>query len=96
MANFSTFLNEKIGEIGLGTLSDKIEVDPAALSRFRSDQGNLSLKIIDRIFDSFEVVVISRAELRKREEALEVLSDLWKAERKKNLLSGSGTRKQEK
>ncbi len=89
--NFTELLNDLVGRFGLGTLADQIKADPAALSRFRSDQGALCLNKIDSLMEIADVVMIARIDLQKMEDALETLSDLWKAERKKN---GNGTRKE--
>jgi len=83
MKNLSDLLSALVNSIGQGTLADKIGIDPSALCRFRSGQGTLSLKVIENILDAGEIVLVQRAEMEKRENALEVISDLWKEERRK-------------
>lgn len=88
MHNFEDYLNEIVGRIGLGTLADQLEIDPAALSRFRSGQGSLPLSAIDKILRAGNVAIVRREEWRKVEDALEVMSDLWKRERGSNHKNG--------
>ena len=84
MKSFEIFLGELIDKIGQGTLADKIGVDPATLSRFRSGQGTISIKDLEKLLALGDGAIISRSQLRKMEDALEVVSDLWKKSRKAN------------
>ena len=84
MKSFEIFLAELIDKHGQGTLADKLEVDAATLSRFRSGQGTISLKDLEKILRLGDGAIISRSQLRKLEDALEVLSTLWSKSRKGN------------
>ncbi len=84
MNDFSSFLNDLIGHVGLGRLADETDIDPAALSRFRSDQGSLGLKKIDALLARGNAMIVTAEDLQKMEETLETISDLWKAERRRN------------
>lgn len=83
MKTFSDFLNSEVGKRGLGTLADQIKVDSAVLSKYRSGQGAMMLYAIDNLFELAGVVIISKEDLRKLEDTLETMSDLWKEERRK-------------
>ena len=95
MTTFSNFLNSLTAKMGQGTLADEIGIDGAALSRFKSGQGTINLAALDKIFKIANVTIIPRAELRKMEDALETISELWKKERRQNLSGGNGSRKEE-
>jgi hypothetical protein len=80
---FSDFLNRLISEKGQGALADEVKIDGAALCRFRSGQGNAPISVIDAALEIGQAVIISRQELKKLEDALDTVSDLWKAERRR-------------
>ena len=84
MKSFEIFLNELIDKHGQGTIADKLGIDSATLSRFRSGQGTISLKDLEKVLKLGDGAIISRSQLRKMEDALEVVSDLWKKSRKGN------------
>ena len=84
MKSFEIFLAELIDKMGQGTLADKLDIDAATLSRFRSGQGTISIKDLEKILKMGDGTIISRSQLRKMEDALEVVSDLWKKSRKGN------------
>ena len=96
MKAFSTFLNELVGKMGQGTLADQLQMDGATLSRFRSGQGAIPLEKIDKIFELADALIMPRADKRKVEDALAVVSELWSKERKKALCNGDGTRRTER
>lgn len=83
MKQFSDLLNKLVAEKGQGTLADQIHVDGSALSRFRSGQGCAGIGVVDQVLDVADAVIISRQELKRLEDALETVSDLWKAGRKR-------------
>ena len=92
--NLTELLNELVDRMGQGTLADQCGMDDSTLSRFRSGNGSISLRHLEKIFEVANVVVISRSRLRKIEDALEVVTDLWKEERRKNTGNrAGGTRK---
>jgi len=82
LKSFESFLNELVDKTGQGTLADKIGIDGAMLSRFRSGQGSLNIQTIEKILHVGDGAIVGRGELRRLEDALEVLSDLWKKARK--------------
>jgi hypothetical protein len=84
MKTFSNYLNGLVGKKGQGTLADEIEVDGALLSKFRSGQGCLNLSSIEKMFDVGNASIICKEDLKKLEDALETITDLWKAERHRN------------
>jgi len=84
MKTFEIFLGELIDKVGQGTLADKLGIDGSTLSRFRSGQGNISMQTVEKILAIGDGALVSRPELRKLEDALEVVSDLWKRARKGN------------
>lgn len=88
MKSFEIFFSELIDKMGQGTLADKIGEDSSTISRFRSSQGTIKIQTIERILELGDGVIVNRAEFRKLEDALEVISDLWKKARK-----GSGNGK---
>jgi len=85
MRQFSDFLNMLVAERGQGKLADELKVDPSILSRFRSGQGAMSLEHIDGILTIGDAIIISKSEyekeIRQREDALALISDLWKESR---------------
>jgi hypothetical protein len=83
MKQFSDLLNRLVSEKGQGSLADELRIDGSALSRFRSGQGCAPISVVDHVLDIGNAVIISRQELKRLEDALETVSDLWKAERKK-------------
>jgi putative protein kinase ArgK-like GTPase of G3E family len=96
MKPFSEFLNELVGKMGQGALADQMGIDGAALSRFRSGQGSISLDKVDKVLEVADAVIVSKADRRKLEDALATVSDLWSKERQKALCNGDGTRRSEK
>jgi len=84
MKSFEIFLAELIDKHGQATLADKLGIDAATMSRFRSGQGTISLKDLERVLRLGDGAIISRSQLRKMEDALEVVTDLWKKSRKGN------------
>ncbi len=82
MKKFCLFLNDLVSRHGQGTLADTIGVDDSALSRFRSGQGSLPLLAIEKLLDADDVVIIPKEQMKRLEDALETISDLWKQERK--------------
>lgn len=84
LKSFEIYLSELIDKMGQGTLADRLETDSSTLSRFRSGQGNISLKTVEKALALGDAVIISRSRLRRVEDALEVVSDLWKQARRQN------------
>lgn len=84
MKQFSDLLNRLVSEKGQGSLADELRIDGSALSRFRSGQGCAPIGVVDQVLDLGNAVIISRQELKRLEDALETVSDLWKEERKRN------------
>ena len=84
LKSFEIYLSELVDKMGQGTLADKLETDSSTLSRFRSGQGTISLKTIEKALTLGDAVIVSRGRLRRVEDALEVVSDLWKQARRSN------------
>lgn len=82
LKSFETFLNELVDKVGQGTLADKVGIDGSLLSRFRSGQGSLTIHTIEKLLTTGDGAIISRTQLRRLEDALEVISELWKKARK--------------
>ncbi len=83
MQSFLEYLNELIGTHGQGALADQVKSDGALLCRFRSGQGSLSIQTIQALLDVGNVGIAHPQEVEKLKNALEVVSDLWKEERKR-------------
>ncbi len=88
MKTFSDFLSELTGQVGQGTLADQIGMDGANLSRFRSGQGTISLACLDKLFEIADACIVSCADRRRLEDALETISKLWSQE-KNRMRNGS-------
>lgn len=95
MRQFANFISNLVGKKGAGSLADEIRYDAGAFSRFRSGQGAISLEKIDEILELGGALIISKEEfkqiedgykeeIRRLKDALELQSDLWKEERRKN------------
>lgn len=96
MTTFLEFLNDLISKHGQGALADQVKSDGSILSRFRSGQGTLSINTIEALLQAGDAVITTKEEFRKLQDALDTVSELWRKERKRNLVTGAGTRKEEK
>jgi hypothetical protein len=82
---FSHFVNHLSGKFGQGTLADEIGVDPSIFSKWKSGQpAAVPIAAIDKMFAKENAIIVSKDDWAKLENALEVVSDLWKFERQKN------------
>jgi hypothetical protein len=83
MQSLLEYLNELIGTHGQGALADQVKSDGALLCRFRSGQGALSIQTIQALLDAGNAGIAHPQEVEKLKNALEVMSDLWRQERRK-------------
>jgi hypothetical protein len=85
MLQFSDFLNMLVAERGAGKLADELKIDPSTICRLRSGQGGINLQTIDEIMRIGDGIILSKSEYEKeiaqREDALALVSDLWKEAR---------------
>ena len=84
MKTFSQYLNELAGKLGQGKVADEAGVDPGLFSKFKNGQGCLNLEAIEKLLKIEDSGIISSSESRKLEDALAIVSDLWKSEREKH------------
>jgi hypothetical protein len=82
---FTEFLERLIIEQGSQlNLAAAAKVDPAKLSRFRSDQNGLSRVEIDRLLEVGRGTVAMEREIKRLEVMIEHLASMWLNEREKN------------
>jgi hypothetical protein len=79
--NLRQILIVLVGERGQGTLAESIGTNDSQLSRFRSDNGALSLEVLDKLLEVGGLEIVRKDDLKRMEDALEVITDLWKKAR---------------
>lgn len=62
-------------------VAEKIGETDSTISRFRSGQGGLTIGALQRLLDSYGLSVEPSDGQKRLEDALEVVSDLWKRAR---------------
>lgn len=76
--SFSDLLQDLVSKHGLTTIANELDIDKAALSRFKNGDGNLSLADVDKLltFDGF--VLIPRARYKRIINSFITLSEFFK------------------
>lgn len=75
-AKLEDIVQDLVSRCGLAALADEIGVDKAALSRFRSGEGALTLPVIEKLLDSAEVLIVRKDRYRAMLSAVVLFSDL--------------------
>lgn len=67
-----------IDKVGLTTLANELDMDKAALSRFRSGENGITLEKLDKLLKYADVVLIHRSRYRRLVDTIITLSELTK------------------
>jgi hypothetical protein len=85
MRTFTEFLERLIIDQGSQlNLAAAAAIDPAKISRFRSDQNGLSRVEVDKILEVGGAAIVMRREIEDQDKMLEYLASLWLRERRKS------------
>jgi len=69
---------ELVDEVGLTTLANELDIDKAALSRFRSGETGLTLDKLDNLLNYGQVILIQRQRYKRLVDTIITLSELTK------------------
>lgn len=69
---------EMVSKKGQGTLADEIGMDPAAFSRFRSGEGNISMKHLESLLSTSDAVILPKEDVKRIMTSFFTICDLWK------------------
>lgn len=78
---YRDLLTDLVSKYGQGTLAEKVGTDDSTLSRFRSEQGSLPLKVIEAIAAEAQAIIIPVEEFERLKDALALMSEMWVRER---------------
>lgn len=81
--NIHELVTELVNKHGQGTLADMIQVDHAAMSRWRSGQGAINISAVEKLFEIAGVEIVTRSEIDGFEKTISFIADLWNRERTK-------------
>ena len=68
---------ELVDQVGLTTLANELDIDKAALSRFRSGEAGLTLEKIDKLLGYGEVILIQESRYKRLVDTIITLSDTY-------------------
>jgi len=71
-------LQDLCNRYGQGTLADQIGMDPAAFSRFKNGDGNISLKHLEALFSEANITILPESDVKRLVMSFFTISDLWK------------------
>lgn len=75
---FSDLLNDLCTKHGQGSLADSIGMDPAAFSRFKNGDGNISLKNLEALLSFSDVMILPESDVKRLMMSFFTVNDLWK------------------
>ena len=78
-----SIINDLVNQKGQNKVALEVGVDDSAISRFRSATGGLPLPVIEELLALAGVEIVEKGHIRRLEDALETVSELWKQGRKK-------------
>jgi len=81
MMNLQELIAELVNKHGQGTLADMIQVDGAAMSRWRSGQGTINITAVEKLFEVAGVEIVTKSEIEGFEKTISFIADLWNRER---------------
>ncbi len=79
--NIHELITKVISDHGQSSVAESIGESDSTLSRFRSGQGGMTIGAIQRLLDEYDMTITPKNHEQKLEDALEVITDLWKKAR---------------
>ncbi len=76
--DFSDLLNDLCTIHGQGKLADQIGMDPAQFSRFKSGDGNISLKHLEALLSFSDCMILPSGDVKRLMLSFYTVSELWR------------------